>query len=207
MNLLCLDFDGTLIKVNSFPKWVLFILQKLFFSFKYTLFFKIGILLLKRKLGLTSHILFKQRLESVKYPNEWIDEFLDILLRKSINHHVMKEVNNLQSTVDKFIITTAAPCCYASRLSIAMARYSSSEFDVLCSHIKESCLVDNYEFNKVHLVNKAYGSKNRIVLFTDSKDDLPLAEISEFVYLCNPDQPSLDIFKSKSIPFTLIGEK
>lgn len=200
---ICIDFDGTLININSFPKWILFSIRKSFAELKIVLLFKIIYLLFLRKVvPLLSHAEFKKRINELPYPPDWSDQFCLFLSNEHRNLKVISEIEKFSTS--NYLITTAAPCCYASSISKYFT-FNFIEPDVLCSYYDGENFVDNYKSNKS--VNTAEFLNNEpFVLFTDHKDDIELSLKSELLYLCHPSQLSLSEFKGRGINYILIED-
>ncbi len=199
----CVDFDGTLIRSNSFPKWVLFSLKGSLKEGRLILFLQIFILLSLRKvIPLLSHVEFKKRINSLNYPKGWADAFCEKLYQENISLAVLTQIKKLG--VEKVIVTTAAPCCYAKSLPVRFA-FEKVNFDVLCSHLQDQCFYDNYRENKKELTLAHIGN-NEFVLFTDHRDDIAIAKCAKDVFLCNPTHHNREIFDAENIQYDLIQD-
>src|SRR5690606_35383747 len=105
------DFDGTLVGINSFPVWILFILKKSILNARFDIFIKILFLIFRRKLIFGfSHLEFKERLVLL-INGLWASEFADSIRNdKNIVAWACME-RHLQGG-DLVVISSAAPLDY-----------------------------------------------------------------------------------------------
>jgi len=109
-----IDLDGTLIKSNSFHKWILFMLKKSFFRNRMD-FLKLSFIVVKRAFKLITHTQMKYNILKISekkcYVSE-VDEFI-FSLEKDINENVLEIIdkNNIN------ILATAAPEIYAKKFA------------------------------------------------------------------------------------------
>lgn len=202
MRCFLVDFDGTLVRVNSFPLWIKFCLRKSFLEFRYFLLAKIFFLLFLRKFfNLISHEVFKAKLDSFCYPPGWVHDFVSCLYEKNRVDLVLDRINQLGSDCDMVLITTAAPSCYAKEIS-GFFYFNNINTKVVSSYCSsDGVYFDNYRGNKLTRIREIldFDSISNFVLFTDSPDDLHLAEISSTIFLCNPTDKSLEEFSGHNL--------
>lgn len=142
----CVDFDGTLIRTNSFPKWILFCLERSIKEMRLLLAVQLVTLLFLRKaMSSLSHVEFKKMINDLNYPEGWSEYFCKKLYKDYRSHAVFTKIKALD--VDKVILTTAAPCCYAKSLAQVFT-IKGARLEVLCSHLKKQGFFDNYRENK-----------------------------------------------------------
>lgn len=197
------DFDGTLIRVNSFPKWILFVLKKSFLSFNLTLLFFVTVALVKRKFfSNISHLEFKQIIDGFDYPKGWSFEFVTIIFSKYKSEAVLSEIGKF--SFESLLITTAAPECYAQAIPFVLKK-DNIEASILCSRMVDNEFVDNYQQQKKKLALK-YIKDEEFIFFTDHYDDLALAKYAQTLYLCNPSARNKQVFDACELNYKIIND-
>ncbi|TGN30093.1 HAD family hydrolase [Empedobacter tilapiae] len=199
------DFDQTLIYVNSFTKWVAFLLSKSFKNGDYKLFYKVSILIFKRKIIKTiSHQNFKKALVELDIRKDYNELFL-VKLAEFINKDVLYELIELAKNDYKIAISSAAPENYLKEF---VEKYIPiKQILVEGTTIEKNVLNDNFGLRKVeNLIKQGFlNPKEEFdILFTDSYDDFPLAELAKVIHLISPDEVSKNkyeqTFLEKLIP-------
>ncbi|MDM1550058.1 haloacid dehalogenase-like hydrolase [Empedobacter falsenii] len=185
------DFDQTLINVNSFTKWVAFLLSKSFENGDYKLFYKVSILIFRRKIIKTlSHQNFKKTLIELNLKQDYYELFA-IELSEYINQEVLNHLIELNQKKYKIAISSAAPEKYLKEF---IKKYIPvKEILVIGTIVENNVLNDNFGERKVvNLVKKGFlnPKKEFDILFTDSYDDFHLAELAKEIYLIFPDEVS-----------------
>ncbi|MDM1546508.1 haloacid dehalogenase-like hydrolase [Empedobacter falsenii] len=185
------DFDQTLILVNSFTKWVAFLLSKSFEIGDYKLFYKVSILIFKRKIIKTlSHQNFKKALIEFDVKQDYYELFA-IELREYINQEVLNQLIELNQKKYKIAISSAAPEKYLKEF---VKNYiPTKEILVIGAIIENNVLNDNFREKKVaNLVKKGFLNPREEfeILYTDSFEDFPLAEFAKEIHLISPDEVS-----------------
>lgn len=185
------DFDQTLIHVNSFTKWVAFLLSKSFENGDYKLFYKVSILIFRRKIIKTlSHQNFKKTLIELNLKQDYYELFV-VELREYINQEVLNQLIELNQNNYKIAISSAAPEKYLKEF--VKIYISTNEILVIGTLVESNVLNDNFGEKKVvNLVKKGFlNPKEEFdILFTDSYDDFPLAELAKEIHLISPDEVS-----------------
>lgn len=201
------DFDETLISVNSFTKWVSFILVHSFKRADLKVFFNIVRLAFYRKVVKRyTHQTFKLKLIQLNLTEDYYTNFSKQLSR-SINSKVVYLIEELCEEDYSIIISSAAPEEYLKHF---IAYYfKRKEIVVIGSTIENNVLVDNFGEQKLNTLidrNILEVGERFEALFTDSYHDLPLAEFAKKVYLINPTENSLNIFIGRFATKTKIIE-
>lgn len=191
------DFDGTLIKVNSFPRWVSYFLLRSFFTARFLLFGRIIFAIFSRKVLKCTHVDFKARLMSVCVHEKWNREFSKYLLRY-VNKNVVAVLERVDEPV---VLSSAAPVNYL--------RYFPSvvdlDFDsVFGSSLVSGKLIDNFGFEKVRIINECYCAISVGMVLTDHFDDIPLMQMAESVMLVSPSVRTIECVRSNDISFHLL---
>lgn len=200
--IICIDFDGTLIRGNSFPLWIKFVLKKSIRSGRFILFFYLGFILFLRKiLGYLDHVSFKAKVDSINYPSSWAEEFCGDLFKQQLASEVMDKIHSLKAS--NFIVTTAAPACYAEAIP-RWFLFDQVSPTILSSHFRGDYYYDNYRKNKAALTLGIVDSN--YILFTDHIDDFSLAEQADQVFLCNPSNSCLKSYQNSSVQFVLLKD-
>ncbi|MDM1061212.1 haloacid dehalogenase-like hydrolase [Empedobacter falsenii] len=185
------DFDQTLINVNSFTKWVAFLLSKSFENGDYKLFYKVSILIFRRKIIKTlSHQNFKKTLIELNLKQDYYELFV-VELREYINQEVLNQLIELNQNNYKIAISSAAPENYLKEF--VKKNIPTKEILVIGTIVENNVLNDNFGERKVvNLVKKGFlnPKKEFDILFTDSYDDFHLAELAKEIYLIFPDEVS-----------------
>ncbi|MGV0921348.1 haloacid dehalogenase-like hydrolase [Empedobacter falsenii] len=185
------DFDQTLINVNSFTKWVAFLLSKSFENGDYKLFYKVSILIFRRKIIKTlSHQNFKKTLIEFNLKQDYYELFA-IELSEYINQEVLNHLIELNQNDYKIAISSAAPEKYLKEF---VKNYiPTKEILVIGAIIENNVLNDNFGEKKVaNLVKKGFLNPGEEfeILYTDSFEDFPLAEFAKEIHLISPDEVS-----------------
>lgn len=185
------DFDQTLIRVNSFTKWVTFLLSKSFKNGDYKLFYKVSILIFRRKIIKTlSHQNLKKTLIELDLKQDYYELFA-IKLAEFINQEVLNQLIELNQNNYKIAISSAAPENYLKEF---VEKYiPTKEILVIGTIVENNVLNDNFGERKVvNLVKKGFFNPKEEfdILFTDSYDDFPLAELAKEIHLISPDEVS-----------------
>lgn len=185
------DFDQTLINVNSFTKWVAFLLSKSFESGDYKLFYKVSIFFFRRKIIKTlSHQNFKKALIELDVKQDYYELFA-IELSEYINQEVLNHLIELNQNNYKIAISSAAPENYLKEF--VKKNIPTKEILVIGTIVENNVLNDNFGERKVvNLVKKGFLNQKKEfdILFTDSYDDFHLAELAKEIYLIFPDEVS-----------------
>jgi phosphoserine phosphatase len=188
------DFDGTLVPMNSFPRWIRFLLYTSISTGRLSLATKIVILLVNRKvLRRTSHAEFKAGLIQLKYPADWDRRYAQYLVANA-NTAVIGRLAAHLAAGDLVLISSAAPLRYLGmlrdELPVGNLRIVGSEFS-------DGALKENYRASKADNLESSglLGPTNLLdVLYTDSSDDLACARLARQVILVNPSASSLRHF-------------
>jgi hypothetical protein len=180
------DLDGTLLKVNSFPRWVLHLFVKSLRHARIDLSLTIARALMGRKTGALPHSAFKQILIELQYPETWDRDYvlgLSGVVRWDL-------VNRIAARGGNILIATAAPLRYAKYLPDILGHRFAS---VLGSEIVGNKLRDNCGANKLDAVREHTGAGQIPIaeLYTDHHDDLPLARQATRVVLVAPSEETM----------------
>jgi len=184
-NLNVFDFDGTLVKVNSFREITRRLLVALLAKIKITSFLTIVALYVMRKCGVLSHLAFKQRIVNIfeqALTEQEKKRICQAVLDEDINTSVFQRMIDL----DNCIICTTAPFAYMSRLSFG------KEVPIISSLDSKNSFLDKGNFGPAKVENlKAYfkGKDIRVVnFFTDNKiDDYALVDLCENAFIVEGD--------------------
>lgn len=195
------DLDGTLIEFNTFPRWIIYCIYKSIHEKKYSILFRVSILLIRRKiLRAISHRDFKISINKINYPINWATDFIKTL---PLSDRVIRKIT--EHAPAYVIISTAAPECYAKHLSdIPDLKVDK----VICSSNTPEGFVDNFKnHKKTQTINYIATLKEdyKLIFFTDHHDDIPLSAVADINYLCLPSEKTKAIFKEFGIKFFSIG--
>lgn len=191
------DFDGTIIRKNSFPLWILFIMKKSITTFSPKVFILFSANLILRKLNIITHEKLKHRLLLVDYPDSYNLEFM-LSLRSSINKKVLKAIH----TASNPLLSSAAPLKYIKYVNIAFGVKFES---IIGSKIDDNGnLFNNISNKKVISLKKTHPHSSVDKIFTDHHDDLPLIKIADQRFIVSPSKETMEILKRHKINFTTI---
>jgi hypothetical protein len=175
------DFDGTLIKINSFReinKQFLLILLK---QFRMVSFLTVVILYIGRRCGVFSHLAFKRLIVNV-FERALAEQDKESICQAVFDKHINEPVFNRMADMNDCIICTTAPFAYMSRLSFGKEVIIISSLDPINSIPDKS----NFGLAKVENL-KAYfkGKDIRVAnFFTDSRtDDAALIDFSQNAFV------------------------
>lgn len=204
------DFDGTLIPFNSFKFFCIFIIFFCVAILRFDYLWQALNLFYSRKFKNLSHVDFKEKLCDLymKMGNPFCSFFsklLIIFLRKD----VFLELEKWQSDPEIItILSTAAPSVYALKvgellkfdMAIGAFGYSSNEF----------LIHENIGLFKADNLRKHFPeveSVRFVVAYSDSRDDIPLFEMSEMKILVYPSEKDIAALDEKNIKYKILCEE
>lgn len=192
------DFDGTLIRINSFPYWILFVIGYSILSLNFSLVIKVSNLLIQRKIKKNiSHREFKKKL--IQLPiyddcNQKFAKFISIFVRKKLSD----ELKKLYEQKHLIVISSAAPENYLKYSIEKIFPPIQYELTIIGSKLTfDGKLNDNYKEEKLknlykcNFLNKQEFLKN---IYTDSWDDMSLALQSEKLILVSPTKKTKNLY-------------
>lgn len=200
------DFDGTLVSKNSFHLFLIYLGFFYFCRCRFKNLIYLVLTILARISKRISHLEFKTRINSIgllltqaEVQNffKWLSLFM--------HDSVVNALKNTSILPDSFsVIATAAPYAYM--------RYAASVFpvDLVVSFAgpgnSTSDHIDNTGFAKIVNLSSHLGiDVTRInILYTDHIDDLPLALITDNIFLVNPKEGFIDSLVERSLEFSLV---
>ena len=190
------DFDGTLVRVNSFPLWVLSIAKGFLLEFRPFLSVKVVFLLVVRKLGLVSHFDFKKNLVNLsRFLN---NDYVSSSLSRHVNDRVLDFLNSCEGTR---VISSAAPLVYLEHTVDLIGAHVSH---VIGSTFVGDDFFENYSENKVESLKQVCQDPKDVVVITDHYEDLPLMKIASKVYLVSPSEKTLRVVESAGIQYDIL---
>lgn len=188
------DFDGTLIRVNSFPKWVKFLLWKKLINFELLGFIQLSYLIFLRKiLNKISHNEFKRKLILHHSDSEVCAAFAKKLTHE-LNQNVFELLKKHVKNNDVIAISSAAPQVY---LQAFLDMIMNEKLWIIGSRIIDNNLTVNHQETKIHnleIHNFIDKNENFDCLYTDSLDDSSLANRADKIFLVNPDVESKSFY-------------
>jgi hypothetical protein len=179
------DFDGALIKVNSFVEINKRVLARLLKKFSFGYFFAILLWYTLRKCGIISHFVFKQYMVNIFEKSLTEQEKKDIC-QSAFEDNVNKSVFDRMVNSDNCIICTAAPFAHISRISFGR------EVPIICSLDPTNHFPNAANLGTAKAANlKAYlnGRNVRVAnFFTDKKtDDQSLIDLAANAFIVEGD--------------------
>jgi hypothetical protein len=175
------DFDGTLIRINSFreisKRFLLISLKR----FSMGSFLKIIIWLVLRKCGIISHFVFKQHVVSI-FEKSLTETEKKNICQKIFDDNVNKLVFDRMVNSDNCIICTAAPFAYISRIFLGRGVPVISALDP-ANRFPDAT---NYGAAKIKNLKAYFDGRNFHVVnfFTDNNsDDRSLVDLATNVFI------------------------
>lgn len=186
-----LDLDGTLLSINSFPRWVVYLMQAPFprmgTARRLAISGRAAAMLMQRKLKLTGHEDFKWRLQQLWQAATAGDGGAGAqgFVSRMVGH-VRPELRPVLAAVAggriDAVMATAAPADYAQPLGAAMG----FAHVLATSSLRLAGEPSNVGQQKCQAVLRFLATRGwegrRRVLFTDHEDDLPLIGICDAVH-------------------------
>ena len=174
------DFDGTIIKINSFRRISRDLCIRLARKKQMIPLIKLILLYLKRRLLILDHLTFKKQVTDIfekSIPEQQKRYICQSVYENNINPEVIKELRKSENS----LISTSAPFSYISRISFGTSA------SIISSLEPANTLPDpaNYQQGKLNNILAFYSGKKVIIrnVYTDSRDDQPLIDAAENVYL------------------------
>ncbi len=189
------DLDGTLISVNSYPRWVAYIFKQTALDGEFTLSLQVLKLLLWRKMGGITHQMFKKQMMMLQYKSEY-----DIKFARELMNQVRLNVVNALKALDKpfLVLSTAAPVNYSSYFQ----QVAGLKFDaVLSSRVEKGKLIENHGEGKVDNFLDKFGDSGCDIFFTDHHEDLPMMHLAKKVFLVSPTHKTRKLVRESGIEF------
>jgi len=191
-----IDLDGTLLRTNTFHKWMLFLLKKSFFKYPQDSLKLIYIASLRLSKQIT-HTQMKYKvlqISEAQHFKKYIDDFvgtLDIYL----NNEVLKFVKN-DNTIN--ILATAAPELYANKI----ADIYGFEYCLATPSTNNKQWYENIREKKKNtlltLMNSMKIDKVDIVI-TDHHDDIPIMKLANQILLVAPSKQTIQLLEKNII--------
>jgi len=180
-NLNVFDFDGTIIKVNSFREISKQFAIRLLQSFQVIPLLTLMSWLILRRLNIISHLKFKEKVVNIfesALSEDAKKQLCQDVFDKNVNEIVLKRISDLNNC----LISTAAPFAYISRISMGR------EIPIIAALQPDACFPDRSNFAAGKVANiRAYFKGQRIRIqnvFSDSEDDQPLIDLSVNAFVC-----------------------
>ena len=179
------DFDGTLIKVNSFQEITRRFLFLLLKSLRMKPVSTLAFWYVLRRLGVTSHLAFKKRVVHV-FERSFSETQKQNICQRVFDVHVNKSVLERIVSSENCLVCTAAPYAYISRISFGTDVPVISSLDPH-AHYPDA---GNFAAGKIENLKVYFKGKSfRVVnFFTDSRaDDQALIEFSMNAFMVKDD--------------------
>jgi len=199
-NIAIYDFDGTLISFNSFKYWLLysFILSLFFFRIDYNwLILKATV---QRMFGKTDRIVFKEKIMNFHEQNKIFARYCNASFASLLKK---KTKSNLLDKRKKMFLATGAPDCYVKYYVLKMKCFENYS----ASYIENGILKENIGEKKLQTVIQLIDNKiHDAILFTDSSEDIPLAQQVSQVFLICPANKTKKEYESAKISFLICSK-
>ena len=180
------DFDGTLVKVNSFRVITKRFSAMLIKKFKIGSFLTLITWYILRRIGIISHLKFKQRVVDI-FEKSLTEEEKRSICQKMFDDNVNEAVFERLVNFDNCIICTASPFSYVSRVSF------NKDVTIISSLDTENHLPDIANSGPAKVENlKAYFKGKDIHVanfFTDNSiDDQAIIDLSAKAFVVEGDR-------------------
>lgn len=197
-----IDLDQTLLTIDSYPKWVFYLLRRSLATIDPRTFILVFSYTALRALCIYDHSTYKQKLMLLNSRDDLNQEFAKYLIL-FLRNSVLSYIENLKKKYPhvKFVISTAAPINYVMYLSQLLPFQTDK---IIASRIESNLLLDNSKESKVRSFIKTYPDLKCDLFMTDHISDLPMMKFSDKVILVRPSQSTIDMVKNNGINFELI---
>ncbi|MCC7460554.1 MAG: haloacid dehalogenase-like hydrolase, partial [Proteobacteria bacterium] len=187
--IIVVDLDKTLLKVDSYPRWIFFHLRHALFS-NPLLFLYLFWLTSKRALKFIGHQRFKHKAMKLLDKSD-----LNELFAKEISTEISPEVTQFIKSHDgaRLVLSTAAPAQYVQHLTLHLPVKFEATF---CSRLESHTFFDNSRDNKVLSFQDKFNNEPCSLFITDHHDDLPMMKLSLKNILVNPSETTLRVVKN-----------
>lgn len=177
------DFDGTLIKVNSFREITKIFSATLLKKLQIVPFFALMTWYILRKTGVISHLVFKKHVVNI-FEQSLKEQEKKSICQNVFDTHVNKEIFERFMNLDNCIVCTASPLAYISRICLG------KKVPLICSLGSNVGLPDltNSGLGKVKNLKAFFKDKKVKIanLYTDSNtDDRAMIDFAVNAFLVN----------------------
>jgi phosphoserine phosphatase len=192
--LLILDLDGTILRVNSFPRWILYLIMgaipEMRLARRVPLSVRVQILLCRRKSGLLSHAGLRHGLRrawraAARFDGDAMALRFQSSLRRQVRPSLVPLLDMIAAGQVDAVLATAAPAEYATGLG----RQLGFTHILAATGGREEIGIGQRKSDQVHALLSAreWHGRQRI-LFTDHIDDLPLIRQCDVVCWFGPER-------------------
>jgi phosphoserine phosphatase len=191
---LILDLDGTILRVNSFPRWILFLIMgaipNMSLARRVLLSARVQLLLCRRKLGRLAHVGLRHELRrawraATRFNGDAMAVHFQSSLCRLVRPNLRPLLDMIASGQVDAILATAAPAEYAAGLG----RQLGFPYVLAATGRRANIGPGQRKFRQVGalLAARAWQGR-RLILFTDHIDDLPLMRRCDVVCWFGPEQ-------------------
>ena len=178
------DLDGTLVRCNTFHKFINFLLFDKRSNLKLSYKVLIAYYSMLRLFRLISHKHLK--IKVIRFSNRLngssIQRFVDDFIQVEISAVCLSEIQSWKKKGALLVLATAAPMSYSVYIAEKFG------FDkVLASYIDGSDrLFECFKQKKAECVAKYAAGRSILAVYSDHDDDIPLFDLAESSVLVNP---------------------
>lgn len=198
------DLDGTLLRRNSFKKYLKFAAWQSLRQLRIDVIPRIAAWIAVRKLRLITHSRLKQRLMRVTEPIMGPDELHKFAnrLARHIHPKVLKLCRQMRQTNSAVILATAAPASYAALIAQGVSldgciATPSSDTPDWRETVREEKRDQVLAFLQCHELSLC-------AIITDHRDDLPLMRAAKDIVLVSPNKKTLDAVNAEGLLYGII---
>lgn len=195
------DFDETIVKINSFPLFIIFASSHLLKTRQYRSLFAIIRILVRRKIFKSvSHEALKFLMLSVKISDTKLDQIAHYLSKRT-RASVVNALREHYYRGDTILISSAAPEHYLTRTLQKILPDLYPEVIIIGSKIIGGQFKSNYKRQKYHALLECIEASPEVAIvacYTDSYDDISIAEVSEQTILVTPSKNTLILYKNNA---------
>jgi phosphoserine phosphatase len=177
------DMDGTLLSVNTFPRFILFLFLDSLKRMRISNFLTLTAMLIARKRNRMSHTDFKGEVLrlSGRVHKDALDRWAGRVFRRHVDEHVLARVKSWQGTR---VLSTAAPEVYASIIG------EIAGFDLTLGSIMiGSTCIDNQGEHKLARLSEAGIFLIALAVTDDAIADAPLISAADRTVLITRKAP------------------
>jgi phosphoserine phosphatase len=174
------DFDGTLIRVNSFWEINKRLLRKLISDGRFSQAVRLTFWYLVRKSGIVSHLFFKKKAVAV-FEDALNEQEKTELVRRVFEENVNANVHAILLSTKNCVVSTSAPYAHMSRLDFG------PEVKVIAALDPNHSLPDETNWGagklrnvRAHLIERG---ARILSVYTDSLEDQPLIDAADRAYI------------------------
>lgn len=188
------DFDKTLVTINTFPLWIVFVIAYSVYNIDFKSSF-VRLLWKRKVMKSITHDQFKKELLKIDLHQNYHRVFSKILINFR-NKNCEKRLIQLIDSGYMIAVSSAAPEHYLRETINRL--FPNKRLVIIGANCIENCFSGNYKEGKVtNLIRNRFISDTEEIeyLYTDSFDDYALSLRAKKLILVSPDKKSYQKFR------------